>query len=95
MSLTVGTRLGPYAVADLVGAGGMREVYRARDTRLDRTVAVKVLPPAMLADAAARARRQVGIQAVPGRGTVRRGLPRRPIAGVALTCPAEGERGPL
>ena len=39
-----GTRLGPYEVMDLIGAGGMGEVYRARDTRLERDVALKVLP---------------------------------------------------
>ena len=43
MSLTVGTRLGPYEILGTAGAGGMGEVYRAKDTRLDRTVAIKVL----------------------------------------------------
>jgi eukaryotic-like serine/threonine-protein kinase len=43
MSLITGTKLGPYEILTLIGAGGMGEVYRARDTRLDRTVAIKVL----------------------------------------------------
>ena len=50
MSLTPGTRLGPYELASLIGSGGMGEVYKARDTRLDRTVAIKVLPEALAAD---------------------------------------------
>ncbi len=44
MALPVGSRLGPYEVFALIGAGGMGEVYSARDTRLGRTVALKVLP---------------------------------------------------
>jgi serine/threonine protein kinase len=45
-----GTRLGPYVIAAPIGAGGMGEVYKATDTRLDRTVAVKVLPEHVAAD---------------------------------------------
>src|SRR5205814_1365343 len=43
MAITPGTKLGPYEIVSSAGAGGMGEVYRARDTRLDRTVAIKVL----------------------------------------------------
>ena len=50
MSLTPGTRLGPYEVLSAIGAGGMGEVYRARDTKLNRDVAIKVLPDMLAAD---------------------------------------------
>jgi serine/threonine protein kinase len=44
MAIPNGTRLGPYEILSAIGAGGMSEVYRARDARLERTVAVKILP---------------------------------------------------
>ena len=56
MSLAAGTRPGPYEVLGLLGAGGMGEVYRARDTRLDRTIAIKVLPAELSADPNRRTR---------------------------------------
>ena len=56
MGLAAGTKLGPYEVMGPLGAGGMGEVYRARDTRLGREVAVKVLPGHLSADAALKAR---------------------------------------
>jgi Tol biopolymer transport system component len=52
----IGTRLGPFAIQSLLGAGGMGEVYRAHDTTLDRDVAIKILPEVWLADPDRRAR---------------------------------------
>ena len=56
MPLTSGTRLGPYEITSPAGAGGMGEVYKARDTRLDRTVAIKVLPSTFAEDPVLRQR---------------------------------------
>ena len=58
MSLSPGTRLGPYEVVSLIGVGGMGEVYRARQASLDRDVALKVLPAAVARDADRLARFQ-------------------------------------
>jgi len=56
MSLEPGQKLGPYEIEASAGAGGMGEVYKARDTRLDRTVAIKVLPKSTSINADLRAR---------------------------------------
>lgn len=56
MPLPSGTRLGPYQILEPLGAGGMGEVYRSRDTRLDRMVAIKILPREVSADADRRSR---------------------------------------
>ena len=56
MALSAGTKLGPYQITDQIGAGGMGEVYRATDTRLDRTVAIKVLPEHLASDPQRRER---------------------------------------
>src|SRR6202022_3579573 len=50
MGLATGTKLGPYEIQSALGAGGMGEVYRARDTRLERTVAIKILPAQLSSD---------------------------------------------
>src|ERR1700723_3539288 len=50
MALSAGTKLGPYEIQSLIGAGGMGEVYRARDTRLQRDVAIKILPSSLAPD---------------------------------------------
>ena len=56
MAFAPGTRLGPYEIVGPIGAGGMGEVYKARDTRLERTVAIKVLPGALAGDPEFKAR---------------------------------------
>ena len=50
MSLSAGTKIGPYQVIGLIGQGGMGDVWQARDTKLDRDVALKVLPEAFTSD---------------------------------------------
>jgi serine/threonine protein kinase/Tol biopolymer transport system component len=62
--LTPGTQLGPYRIEHLVGAGGMGQVYRATDTRLARTVALKILPRALASDPQFRARFDREAQAI-------------------------------
>ena len=64
MTLTPDTHLGPYRILSKIGEGGMGEVYRARDTRLERDVAIKVLPAALTNSAPARERFQREARAV-------------------------------
>ena len=64
MTLAVGTKLGPYEIGAPLGAGGMGEVYRARDTRLERDVAVKVLPSSLSSDPTLRQRLEREAKAV-------------------------------
>ncbi|MBP1633544.1 MAG: serine/threonine protein kinase [Acidobacteria bacterium] len=66
MALSSGTRLGPYEIQSAIGAGGMGEVYKARDTRLGRAVAVKVLPPGVAGDPERRARFEREAQTIAG-----------------------------
>ena len=56
MTLAPGTRMGPYEILAMIGSGGMGEVYRARDARLRREVAVKILPPEVATDPVRRQR---------------------------------------
>src|SRR5262245_51957043 len=64
MPLPVGARLGPFEIVAAIGSGGMGEVYRARDTRLHRDVALKVLPDSFSADPERRARFEREAQAI-------------------------------
>ena len=64
MPLSPGMRLGPYEILAPLGAGGMGEVYKARDTRLDRTVAIKIVSDVMSASADARARMEREARAI-------------------------------
>jgi eukaryotic-like serine/threonine-protein kinase len=64
MALVAGARLGPYEILSALGAGGMDEVYKARDTRLDRSVAIKVIAPEIAGDPDLRARFESEARAV-------------------------------
>jgi serine/threonine protein kinase len=64
MAIEPGTRLGPYEITAAIGAGGMGEVYKAKDTRLDRTVAIKVLPEHLSKDPERRERLQREARAI-------------------------------
>ncbi len=66
MALTSGTKLGPYEIVAPIGAGGMGEVYRARDTRLEREVAIKVLPSHLSENPEFRARFEREAKAISG-----------------------------
>jgi serine/threonine protein kinase len=90
MLLAPGTRLGPYEVVARIGAGGMGEVYRARDTRLDRIVAIKVLPEHLARDSERRQRfeREAKALAGPESSPYLRGLRRRHPGGDRL--PGDG-----
>jgi serine/threonine protein kinase len=66
MALTAATKLGPYEILGALGAGGMGEVYRARETRLDRTVAIKILPEHLSSDPERRARFEREARAISG-----------------------------
>jgi Tol biopolymer transport system component len=66
MPLSPGTRLGPYEIVSSIGAGGMGEVYRARDTRLNRTVAIKILPDHLSLNSQSRVRFEREAKAISG-----------------------------
>jgi hypothetical protein len=80
MGIAAGTRLGPYQIVGSVGAGGMGEVYRAPDTRLDRTVAIKILPrnSGSAASRSDRSRRRPAVRRLARRPAVSGQHARRP-----------------
>ena len=84
MTISAGTRLGPYEILAPLGAGGMGEVYRARDRKLDRDVAIKVLPQSVAADPDTLARFEREAKAVAARPSLSYDL--------RLLAPATGAR---
>src|SRR5438105_11743537 len=66
MTFASGAKLGPYEILSAIGAGGMGEVYKARDTRLNRTIAIKVLPSHFADDPEMKARFEREAQAIAG-----------------------------
>src|SRR6202049_3457065 len=97
MPLSAGTRLGPYEILAPIGAGGMGEVYRARDTKLDRDVAIKVLPAALAQDPERLARFEREAKVLPARNHPNiaqiYGLEQRAL--VMELVPGETLKGPL
>src|SRR6202453_5501792 len=101
MALSVGDRIGPYEILAPIGAGGMGEVYRARDTKLDRDVAIKVLPAALAQDAEGLARfeREVKVLAALNHPNIAQiyGVEESGAVGALLMelVPGESLKGPL
>src|ERR1700720_5030856 len=97
MSLAAGSKLGPYEILAPIGAGGMGEVYRARDSKLDRDVAIKVLPAALAQDPErlARFEREAKVLASLNHPDIARiyGVEDRAI--VMELVPGEALKGPL
>src|SRR6202049_4128253 len=97
MPLSAGERLGPYQILAPLGAGGMGEVYRARDAKLDRDVAIKVLPAALAQhpDSLARFEREAKVLAALNHPNIAQiyGLEQRAL--VMELVPGETLKGPL
>mgnify|MGYP001078266803 CR=1 FL=1 len=87
MRLSAGARLGPYEILAPLGAGGMGEVYRARDTKLNRDTAIKVLPEAVAADRQRLARLQREAQVL--------AAPRKPVPAIAAPAPVASSVAPV
>jgi serine/threonine protein kinase len=97
MTLTAGSKLGPYEIQSPLGSGGMGEVYRARDTRLERTVAIKILPPQFSADPVSKQRFEREAKTISSLNhphicaqTIRCRMPKRPVRRVLIIVSSEG-----